>query len=601
MNPPAPDESRSEDDRPCEHPGDRASLARALARARAATPFQELLEELLRELTPADADALMLRIKESRATWTLLSGARGGRALFVGDPLSGSVAALAFLGFDVCVADADATRGAFSALRGGTLGAGRTFAAVAAPDRLPFRADSFDLVVAELGGGLACDAGVLGELARVARGDLAVVVDNRLAYKRSTGRRGTFHVPGPFEWLARAALPVGGERTLAGYRSRLGAHRPRLRSFALYPDARDFSHVVALDAPRPRLTVGPKERQNRLKLAARAAGLFRHLTPSFALLGRRGDAAAPRLERVLAALGERLGEATPEVDVLVATRSNVGLVLTAPRGREAGGGEGCWAIHVPLGPHKARMVRRHFAFLERVRREFSAIPVPDPLFVGELEGLLVSCERRLPGLSAPQITGDRARTARMYGDLRRAFAGLALGPPDPFDEESFERLVADRFRLVARKCAVPATARRIDRAIDAARERLVGLSFPLVLYHADLRSKHVQVDEEGRVLGLLDWGASESEFLPYVDLAHLVGHQRKQEADVSPAEAWRVLRDRAYADHEREFLDGYAEDLALPSELVRVVEELHPLFVAGMAERNWDYSRPRWVSSQFGF
>jgi hypothetical protein len=29
------------------------------------------------------------------------------------------------------------------------------------------------------------------------------------------------------------------------------------------------------------------------------------------------------------------------------------------------------------------------------------------------------------------------------------------------------------------------------------------------------------------------------------------------------------------------------------------VEALYPVLVGAMAERNWDYSRPRWVHTQF--
>ena len=584
-----------------ERPADSTKLRDAVDASRAGRPFKAVLEELLRALEPSQADAMMLRIKESRGTWSLLAEPGGGRALFLGDPLSGTVTALAFLGFQVTIVDGDPGRITLAMIRDRSLAGGRARAVRAVPARLPFVDRGFDLVAAELPGGGGFEDSVLGELRRVCKGSLALVADNRLAYKRSTGLRGTFRVPGPLEWIARVARPESSERTLAAYRRLISGEASSVRAFALYPDARDFSHVVSLDGPRPALTIGPKERQNKLKMAARAAGLFRHFTPSFAILSSRQRGGEPRLERILSQLAERLEEPAPEADVLVATRSNVALVLTAPAGRAPDGGAGCWSLHIPLGPQKADMTRRHFGFLERIRGEFPAIPVPEPLFLGELDGVLVSCERRLPGLSAPQITGDRERTRRLYGDPRKLAASLILGPASPLSEEEYERFVADRFRFVGRQCAVPETERRIERAVDSARERLVGTSFPRVLYHADLRSKHVQIREDGSVLGILDWGASEEEFLPYVDLAHLVGHQRKQELDCSPAESWRMLRERDLQPHERELLEGYAADLSLPRELVEVVEEFHPLFVAGMAERNWDYSRPRWVHRQFGF
>ena len=32
----------------------------------------------------------------------------------------------------------------------------------------------------------------------------------------------------------------------------------------------------------------------------------------------------------------------------------------------------------------------------------------------------------------------------------------------------------------------------------------------------------------------------------------------------------------------------------------RALEELYPVLVAAMAEKNWDYSRPRWLHAGFG-
>ena len=121
------------------------------------------------------------------------------------------------------------------------------------------------------------------------------------------------------------------------------------------------------------------------------------------------------------------------------------------------------------------------------------------------------------------------------------------------------------------------------------------------MYHADLRGKHVQVDAEGRVLGLLDWGASEERFLPLADLMQLVVHQRKQETGETFGEAWRKVADpRTRRASEREVIESHAEHAGLDEETVGVLFDAYPLFVAGMAERNWDYSRPDWVARQFG-
>src|SRR5262249_44802724 len=143
------------------------------------------------------------------------------------------------------------------------------------------------------------------------------------------------------------------ERTLAGYRRAL--HAPGFaapRAFALYPHRSDFTHVVALDEKTPALTIGPMEQKNRIKLAARSAGLFPGFTPSFALFRARSSIAAraPRLERVLAELAQRTGEPVPMVEQLVATRGNSGIVHTALPGSGDERDDGRWTLHVPLAP-----------------------------------------------------------------------------------------------------------------------------------------------------------------------------------------------------------------------------------------------------------
>ncbi|HUR27571.1 MAG TPA: hypothetical protein VM509_05245, partial [Planctomycetota bacterium] len=52
-------------------------------------------------------------------------------------------------------------------------------------------------------------------------------------------------------------------------------------------------------------------------------------------------------------------------------------------------------------------------------------------------------------------------------------------------------------------------------------------------------------------------------------------------------------------ENERRALDLYRERLGLDERFRRALEELYPVLVAAMAERNWDYSRPRWLARQF--
>lgn len=578
-------------------PVGRAALERALARRDAGLPWKAALEALLLEQDEDAADRTMQLLRESRGAWLPLVAARG-RALLVGNALSGTAQALAACGFEVTLCEPDPLRLGLALFRAEALAPGSTRAVVlGAGRRLPFSASSFELVVRE-GWSAGGDAqGDLRECQRVGSGELALIAQNRLAYKTSDLRRGRFQVPGALEFAARALRPTGGLRTLVGYRRLLGAGS---RAFALYPHSDDFSHVVGLEEGGPRLTIGPKERKNRLKLLAKGAGLFPVLTPSFLLLApdRREDA---RLELALDRLAERTGEPRPRVDQLVATRGQTAVVMTSVPGAREDDPAGRWCLHVPLCPAQVVQVERHMRTLERLRAEHPAVPVPEPLFVGELEGLWLSCERRLPGMTAPHLTGELEPTRALYADAVRHLNELVLEPAAPCDEQLFERLLGARFELVRRHAAVDSTVRKLQELRERARAALLGRRLPIVLMHQDLRSKHVQVDPGGRVLGYLDWGTADDCGVPGFDLLHLIVHERKQEAGLGAGEAWRIVREGTeLRPHERAALEQHTAAIGLDQDLMALFADCYPVLVAAMAEANWDYSRPRWMHRQFG-
>lgn len=631
-------------------PANRDALAQALQRLRAGTPFKAALEELLLSLDDAGAERTMLLLREGRGAWHPELDARAGSVLLCANGFSGTAVPLAAAGFDVTVLDVSAMRAAFGEFRNRALAApgrsGATRAVVCAREpRLPFADGAFDVVVQE--GGLPGEANAfahdLAECRRVAKRELVLIADNRLGYKRSAGRRGVFHVPSPAVWLRDALAPRHGERTLAGYRglvARDGFAPPR--AFALYPHSREFAHVVALDAAWPKLSIGPKERRNRLKIVADRAGLFPLLTPSYALFARRATSGRPRIERLLDELAERIGEPRPRVEQWVATRGNTIVWLCAANDDERDA-RGRWCVHVPLSPQQREQIERHHATITTFRARFPSVPVPEPLFLGALDasvldrgaraevtsrgtesasrtaaagaaddaareqagaderGVFLACERRIAGLTAPQLTGEHHAAARLFADCAEHLARLVVAPARPLDRAGFDTLIGAKCELVARYCAVASTRKAIEALAAELERELLGVALPRVWYHADLRSKHVQVDAAGRVLAFLDWGSSEPEGLPYFDLLHLIAHERKQEAGLSAAEAWRIVGDpRALRTHEVGALETYAGVLRLDPRLVRAIVRLYPVLVGAMAEKNWDYSRPRWVHRQFG-
>jgi SAM-dependent methyltransferase len=593
-------------------PVPREKLASALADQDRGRPFLEALEEFLRELEEVESDRLMQILGEGRGAWLALLESTGGEALFLGNALSGTVPALAVAGFRVTALDTSPDRARYGQWRNTSRGDSPARAAVVAPARrLPFEDRAFDVVVLERGFPHASPAfGLdLGEVRRVARGEIVLVGNNRFGYKRSTGRRSVHYLPGPFEYAAEALFPRDGERTLAGFRRALAAPEfERACAFALYPHATDFTHVVALDEPSPALTIGPKEKRNVLKVAATRVGLFPVLTPSFCLVSRRSGAipgrtgARPaRIEAILAEIAERIGEPCPEAEHVVATRGQSILVHTRPRDPRAEGPAGRWTVHIPFAKWNIARAPRRNATLASLRARFPWLPTPEPLFFGKATGLLLSCERRLPGWTAPQHSGDRGTTAAILSEVAGHFARLVVRPAAPFTRADFDELVAPKFALVASKVGVKSTAANLARLCDETRERLVGRRMPRVYYHSDLRDKHVQIGEDGSVAGYLDWSTSEEEFLPYQDLLNLVVHGRRQETGAPIREAWRLVRERRrMLAYERTPLERYAAEVGIDDETARAIEAAYPVFVAAMAERTWGFSRPRWLHRQFG-
>ena len=607
-------------------------LDQTFDRVASGVAYRATLEALLLDLPDARADRLMLLLREARGAWFPMLRASGGELLFVGNALSGTITPLCDAGFRVSVLDRSPERLRFASFRSATHTPDRArfFLGGDAP-RLPFADASFDVVVQEDGlpgatpahGTEPVFAHPLAECARVARGEIVLTGDNRLGYKRSSGRRGEFHVPGPLEFLRHAIAPQSGELTLAGYRRAFAsAGLARTRAFALYPHSGDFSHVVAIDEPAPALTIGPMERKNRAKLAARALGLFPVLTPSFAIIGEAERVKSPasssspterilpacterilpaRIERILTELAQLVDEPAPVIEQLVSTRGNTAIVHTRVPGAAEHDPRGRWTLHLPLAPKNIPQCERHFRMLEHLRERFPSVPAPEPLYFGRVDGVALTCERRARGWTAPQMSGD-ARIARMLAETSEHFARLVVRAAAPFTADDFAEEVSARFALVSSFAAVPSTVANLAHLHDEMRERLIGKQVARVIYHADLRAKHVQIDESGRVTAYLDWGTTERSALPYQDVLHLLVHERKQERGLTARAAWELVKERdGLRDHERAALTSYAAAVGLDDDTCRALESMYPVMVAAMAEKNWEYSRPRWLHRQFGF
>ncbi|MEZ5976360.1 MAG: hypothetical protein R3F33_04960 [Planctomycetota bacterium] len=570
------------------------ALRAALERAQAGLDFKSNKEILLKDLLPDVAEQHLMVQQEGRGAWTLMLPGAGGEALFVGNALSGTIQALARIGYRVCIADTDPERLAWAALRDAALIPGRTHGVrIAGDGPPPFQPASFDLVVLEpsLPGNdhpWAADPRPWQALTR----DLYVrIADNPWAYKNATGVRGRFRIQSPVSWLQSGLAPAPGAASRAQLRRETGDFA-QAETVALYPHRLECSHVVHLDQTLPRLTVGTKERRNLLKVVGHRLGAFPRLTPSLAVLAsrQRGPARLHQALRELQTLG--FGPlAEHAIEHLIATRGNLAVVHTL-----APDGEPGVTLHVPLCAHKRRLIELHYRALQELSADANAPRVPRPIFCGEAAGLWLSVEERLPGISAPQLLEGSSAQIRLFSEVGRALPGLARGPRRVLDAPLWQQWLAPRFDRAIRLCGRNDTARNLRRMVDESRERMLGQEFQPVLYHADLRPKHAQAQADGSLVGLMDWGAYEPEFLPLVDLLHLVLHRRHAGSRAQ----WRALLAGGLTDYENQIIDGYCRDLGVTDDLRSGIAAMYPALTAGMAERNWEFSRPYWVHRIFG-
>lgn len=574
-------------------------LDRTLESLESGTEFREAFEALLLTLPLERAQPLMLLHREGRAGWMPLTESCGGNALCVGNAFSGSWVALARAGFRPTLVDTSLERLRFARLRMRAAADVEARCLLAEPGRaLPLRDESFELAVVEPALEPARSALAPHELSRLAH-EVVLVADNRFAYKRSDGHRGRFALAGPRALARSLFAPRAGERTLAGHRRTLEPGAGSTRAFALYPHAQDWTHAVALDSELPALRIGSKERRNRLKTIAHRAGLFPLLSPSFALF--RGPGGPTRVDRILAALADRLGETRLELEELVSTKGNNVLLFARRAQDEDPEGRARFVVHLPLSLHQRRLAERHAQALRYLARSFPRLPVPELVFEGELTGVSLVCERRLGGLPGTELSGDSARVAHTLTDLARALETLVVVPPAPLTAEAFGELVSSKFDLVIRRCGVPATRAQLVRMRDASRERLVGRPLPRVFAHADLRSKHVQVGTQGELEGLLDWGSHDPLGLPTFDLSHFLLHEWKQAGATGSGAAWRRLLAAEPRDEPaRELLRTHARNLGVDADVQAALEAIHPVLVGATAESSWDYSRPRWLQRAYG-
>ncbi len=635
--------------------------ARAALLAEAEPPtkeraWRETVEEWLLSLPLPDAEQLAQLLRQSRGAWLICVDIRPpGNSLLIGNSLSGTALALARLGWHVTLVDNDKERLAIASLRADCLnpyGSEATATVFVDAAKLPFEDGTFDLVVMEEAPPKS--TWTLAEATRVTRGAkrigdpagvLAVTADNRLAYKVSTGKRGEFRLVRPLPFLKRAFLgdTFGRPHTPTSSRT-LAAHKRAFRDLShttpkavsLYPDRRDFSHVVDLQAPGTlRLTIGPKERRNRIKIWGHSLGLFPLFTPSFALWSpvtragivpaRSSDPKATPLGEMLAEIADNFGAKPPHAEHLVATRGNTALIQTP---RSMGTTDG-WVIRVPLGHRPAEATRLGLRHTNWIAGRFPGTKLepllPRPLFEGEIRGIFITAETRKPGFGAGQLSGDAEAMGFVFKQASELLVELVSEPPKPFTQEAFDELFGRSFHEVGARlgrgeqedAAASATPNLAERAgdlpgnlaklRDELRDLVLGLEIPRVAAHNDLRPKHVivEVDDSsngprrGTITGIVDWSCLTPNGLPLFDLVHLILQERASCSN--SRQAWLDLQDPSkLTSLEEAAIRSYCQALALPDAWRKAICKGYPILFGAVAERHWEYSRPHWLRRAFG-
>ena len=451
--------------------------------------------------------------------------------------------------------------------------------------------DSFDLVLIE-DDSLASPIS-LPMAVSLSNDLIALTVDNPLGYKRSSGYRADFK---------RATPTALGHAWLHERDQLLPARRQRLsslsgqpaRAVALYPDRRDFAHVVDWERGAPDLTLGPAERKNGLKLLGRKLGLFPVLAPSFGLWSSKLGSTQTLLDALLDGIAKHLGAERQRPLHLVATRGNSALVLTRD-----------WVVRIPLGHRPNAAMQQNAAGL--LALQALDLPTPEPLYLGPIRAgqvdVLLSVESRIPGLGAGQLVDKPKAVARLAATLATRLAALPRTPAQTLDANAAHTLFAPRFQAVKERCGDAATAAALDHMQAETIARATGLTLPLIACHRDLRPKHVIIDEQGRgeLMGVVDWSCLEQTGPPLYDLFHFLAQERTARKEWNASRVWHAFQDRNQLEpHEQSAIAHYEAALGLPPEWYAVIAGAYPVLFGAMAEEHWDFSRPLWIKRMFG-
>lgn len=233
-----------------------------------------------------------------------------------------------------------------------------------------------------------------------------------------------------------------------------------------------------------------------------------------------------------------------------------------------------WIFRFPRRAIALPGIEREISWLPWIAGQV-AVAVPVPVYVGDYDGWPFWGGRHLSGRELAQSPDvDRVPVAAAVGHFLADLHATAVPVDSPFGElpvDPFGR--ADSTSRAARARTVLTELVELglwedDRAIGAilnAGSRLGPVTGKPVLSHGDLYSRHVLVDADGRVSGIIDWGDA-CMAVPAVDLAiaysAFAGDARAALFEAyGPVDAETELRARTFAVFSAASVAHYAHDL----------------------------------------
>lgn len=290
------------------------------------------------------------------------------------------------------------------------------------------------------------------------------------------------------------------------------------------------------------------------------------------MTGVQGETAARAEEAAKAAVSRRFGDAPTSLSAATGGLSNhVFHVETASE-----------ALVVRLGPAgtKSNAFERERMVIARVRE--AGVPAPEVLALDEVDGLAVMIARRLPGeiakdhperlrtlLDLGALAAERIHVIRTHGfGCDFSFEGEAQG--------NWRDWLTHDYDANGRLATLHGQALISEHREAELRETLAGVSEwsgEGILNHGDLRLKNVMVDQDGSILGLIDWEDSRSTLTPHWDLsvalhdlwvdqiqAFLKGYGLDEAQMRSAAPIWRLFNTLNYAPEVERALEAGDED-----------------------------------------